>query len=85
LFDIDDLVNILVFLWTEDDLVSIHECMRDQITFLILVYCYSGARIGALLHNGKAEVRRKDDQIDKLAFEGLAWRPRRNHYRHQPS
>jgi len=85
LFDVDDLVNILVFLWTEDDLVSIHECMRDQITFLILVYCYSGARSGALLYNGKAEVRRKDGQIDKLAFEGLAWRLRRNPYRHQPS
>jgi len=56
LFDIDDLVGVFVSLWTEDNSVFIHEAMRDQITFLLLVYCFSIARIGAFLHNGKTEV-----------------------------
>jgi hypothetical protein len=48
LFDVDNLVNVLVSLWTEDDSVFIHESMRDQITFLLLAYFFSG--IGAFLH-----------------------------------
>ena len=36
LFDVDDLVNVFVSLWTEDDSVFIHEIIRDQITFPLL-------------------------------------------------
>jgi hypothetical protein len=82
LFDVDDLVNVLFTLWTEDDSVFIHECMRVRVTFLLLAYCFTGARIGAFLHNGKAEEKRKDGKVDKLMFEGLTWKVRRNLYRH---
>ena len=47
LFDIDDLVGVFVSLWTEDNSVFIHEAMRDQITFWLLVYYFSVAYIGA--------------------------------------
>jgi hypothetical protein len=57
LFDVDDLVNGLFSLWTEDNSISIHEVMRVQITFLLLAYRLSGARMGAFLHNGKAQVK----------------------------
>jgi hypothetical protein len=57
LFDIDDLVNILFCLWTEDDSIFVHEMMRVQLTFLLRAYCSSGARIGAFLHNGTAEMK----------------------------
>jgi hypothetical protein len=59
-FDIDDLVNVLFSLWMEDDSVFIHEVMRIQVIFLPLAYCFSGARIGAFLRKGKAEVKGKD-------------------------
>jgi len=55
--------------------------MRIQITFLFLAYCFSEARIGAFLHNGKAEVKGEDGQLDRLVFEGLTWRVRRHPYR----
>ena len=42
--------------------------------FLFLFYCFTGARVGAFLHNGKAEVRRKNGGIDKLMIEGLTWK-----------
>jgi hypothetical protein len=60
-------VNVLDSLWTEDDSIFIHEVMRAQMTFLILAYCFSEARIGAFLHNGTAEVEQKDGQRDKAA------------------
>ncbi|KAI9725430.1 MAG: hypothetical protein M1834_001007, partial [Cirrosporium novae-zelandiae] len=58
LFTHDDLTNILVTLWTEDDPLFIHERNRIQLTFALLVYCYSGARIGAFVPDlSKAETR----------------------------
>jgi hypothetical protein len=53
------------------DSVFIHEVIRAQITFSLLAYCFSGARISAFLHNGKAEVEQKDRQTDRLLFEGF--------------
>lgn len=44
-----DLTNIIVSMWTDDDPVFIHERHRIQMTFAILIYCYSGARIGAFI------------------------------------
>jgi hypothetical protein len=78
LFDVDDLVNVLFSLWTEDDTIFIHECMRDQMTFLLLAYRFTGARVGASLHNGKAEEKVADGKIDKFVFEGLTWKVREN-------
>jgi hypothetical protein len=45
-------------------------------TFLILEYCFTGARVGAYLENKVAEVERPEGQMDKLVFEGLTWRVR---------
>jgi hypothetical protein len=74
-------MNILDSLWTNDDSIFIHEVMRTQITFLLQAYYFSGARIGAFLHNGTAEVKGKDGQIDRLMFKGLTWKIRRYYYR----
>ncbi|THC92169.1 hypothetical protein EYZ11_008356 [Aspergillus tanneri] len=53
-----DLTNILVSLWNDDDPVFIHPRYRVQLTFAILIYCYSGARIGTFIPDtSKADVR----------------------------
>jgi hypothetical protein len=71
LFDVDDLVNALFTPWTEDGFIFIHERMRDQMTFLILDYRFTGARRRTYLHDAKAEVKWSDEKTDKLVFEGL--------------
>ena len=82
MIDVDDLVDALNTLWTEADSVFIHEMMRVQVTFLLLLYSDSGARLGAFLENGMAAVKRKDGQKDTLMFEGLTWKVRRYPYGH---
>ena len=52
-------MNILISCWTEDDSVFIDEYIRVQIIFLLLIYCFTGARIETFLENDKAEVQRK--------------------------
>ncbi|EAW12595.1 uncharacterized protein ACLA_010210 [Aspergillus clavatus NRRL 1] len=44
-----DLTNIFVSLWTDDDPMFIHPRYRVQLTFAILIYCYTGARIGTFI------------------------------------
>jgi hypothetical protein len=44
-----DLTNILVSLWTDDDPMFIHPRYRVQLTFAMLIYCYTGARIGTFI------------------------------------
>jgi hypothetical protein len=83
LIDVDDLVDALNTLWTEADSVFIHEMMRVQVTFLLLLYSNSGARLGAFLENGMAAVKRKDGQKDTLMFEGLTWKVRWYPYGHR--
>jgi hypothetical protein len=82
LIDVDDLMDALNTLWTEADSVFIHEMMRVQVTFLLLLYSDSGARLGAFLENGVAAVKRKDGQKDKLMFEGLTWKVKQYPYSH---
>ena len=48
----EDLDAILLTLWTCKDLRSISERDRVGFTFLLHVYCWTGARIGAFF-NGK--------------------------------
>ena len=74
-------MNVLDSLWTEDDSVFIHEVMRDQRTFLLLAYYFSGTRLGAFLHNGKAEVKGEDGKLDTRVFEGLTWKVSQALYR----
>lgn len=51
-FTVRDLTRILLALWTYDDLIFIHERHRVQATFLIHVYCWTGARIDAFFKDG---------------------------------
>jgi hypothetical protein len=48
--------------------------MRIQLTFLFLAYYFSGTHVGAFLHNGKAEVKGENGQIDRLVFKELTWK-----------
>ena len=57
----------------EDNLIFIREVVRVQITSLLLADCLPGVCAGAFLHNGKAQVKRKDRQMDRLVFGGLTW------------
>jgi hypothetical protein len=45
-----DLTRLLVTPWTANDLIFIPERYRVQFTFIVRVYCWIGARIGALFH-----------------------------------
>jgi len=51
--------------------------MRVQMTFLFLAYCFTGARVGAYLHNSKTKMKSPDGKVDKFVFEGLTWKVRR--------
>lgn len=51
-FVAQDLENVLTALWTHDDLAYIPERYRIQFTFILLVYCWTGARIGAFFKGG---------------------------------
>ena len=58
MFTYCDLTNILVSIWTDDDPFFIHERNRVQMTFALLLYCYSGARIGTFIpDSSKAQER----------------------------
>jgi Protein of unknown function (DUF3435) len=47
-----DLTRILLTLWTKDDLVFISDRHWIQFTFIIRVYCWTGARLGAFFTDG---------------------------------
>ena len=47
-----DLTRVLLTLWTRDDLMFIPERYRVQTTFIVHVYCWTGARIGAFFTDG---------------------------------
>lgn len=46
-FGKEDLNELLLTLWTKDDLIFIHERNRIQFTFIFHVYCWTGARLSA--------------------------------------
>lgn len=52
LFSVADLRNVLVALWTQDDQTFIPERYRIQVTFLLRVFCWTGARVGAFFKGG---------------------------------
>ncbi len=74
LFDNADLESCVISLWTEPDHVFVHEVMRSQSTFLTQAYCYSGARIGAFVHNFTGEVEGQDGKTEKVLLRGLTWK-----------
>lgn len=47
-----DLTRVLLALWTYDDQIFILERYRVQTTFIIHVYCWTGARIGEFFTDG---------------------------------
>lgn len=47
-----DLKRVYLTLWSRDDLIYISERYRVQTTFIISVYCWTGARIGAFFTDG---------------------------------
>lgn len=51
LFGQTELVNFTTTFWTVDESCFIHPRNKAQIPFLIAVYCWTGARIGAFFPN----------------------------------
>jgi len=46
------LTKVLVTLWTKDDLIFISERYWLQYTFILRVYCWTGARLSAFFTGG---------------------------------
>lgn len=40
-------------------------------TFLLLVYCFTDARVEAFLNHGKEGMNQKTDEKDKIIFQDL--------------
>lgn len=59
LFTDEDLDNCITSLSTDPDVDFMHEEMRSQITLLTQAYPFSGARVGAFLHDFTREVKAK--------------------------
>jgi len=51
-FTATTLTKVLVTLWTKDDLIFIPERYRLQYTFILRVYCWTGARLSAFFTGG---------------------------------
>ena len=67
-----DLTRIPLTLWMQDDLIFIPERYRIQFTFIIRVYCWTNARLGAFFTDG---LRYRDiDLVLQRVPEG-GWRP----------
>jgi hypothetical protein len=57
-FTVRALTRVQVTLWTKDDLIFIPERYRIQTTFIINVFCWTGARLSAFFTGGlRYEVR----------------------------
>jgi hypothetical protein len=65
LFDVDDLVNVPISLWTEDGSVFIHLVIRHQITFLLLAYCFQGCALELSFTTIKAEAKRENGLVNR--------------------
>ena len=75
LFDVDDLIHVIVSAWTKYDNGFLHECMRVRMTFLLLLgYCFTGARVGAFFDNGTGGAVQGADGNEKINYGGLTWK-----------
>ncbi|KAI9765370.1 MAG: hypothetical protein M1840_007450 [Geoglossum simile] len=70
LFGKEDLTEILITLWTKDDLIFIHEQNRVQFTFIFHVYCWTEARLGAFFTGG---LHYKDLELVMKHLPGGGW------------
>ena len=66
-----DLTRIVVTAWTRDDLIFTPERYRIQFTFIIRVFCWTGARLGAFFTNG---LRYRDITLVLQRTTGAAWK-----------
>ncbi|KAI9770979.1 MAG: hypothetical protein M1840_002683 [Geoglossum simile] len=77
LFSKRDLIELLISIWTLDDPMFIHERNRVQLTFTILIFCFSGARISAFIPNtDKAKdrgIRYKDIELFLQRIPDGSW------------
>lgn len=70
-FTCSDLDRILLTLWTKDDLTFIPERYRIQFTFIIRVYCWTEARLGAFFTDG---LRYRDVDLVLQRVPSGGWR-----------
>ena len=70
-FTVTDLIRLAMVLWTKDDLVFTPERYRIQFTFIIRVYCWTGARIGAFFTGG---LRYRDIELVLQRTTNARWR-----------
>jgi hypothetical protein len=90
-FTVTTLTKVLVTLWTKDDLVFIPERYRLQYTFILRVYCWTGARLSAFFtggfcygvssRHGRSPVARLTSQDVTLVLQRAPDRPWRLIYR----
>ena len=66
-----ELTRILLTLWTKDDLIFIPERYRVQFTFIIRVYCWTGARLSAFFTDG---LRYRDVELVLQRTTAARWR-----------
>jgi hypothetical protein len=52
LFTWRDLTRVLRTLWTQDDLIFVHDRYRVQFTLIFRMYCWTGARLSAFFTGG---------------------------------
>ena len=63
LFTETDLVRFNTTFWTVDDSTFVHPRNRAQIPFLIAVYCWTGARIGAFFNGPGLRYKVKNQSV----------------------
>ncbi len=70
-FTASDLPRIVITVWTKDDLHFTPERYRVQFTFIIRVFCWTGARLGAFFTGG---LRYRDITLVLQRAEGTPWK-----------
>lgn len=70
-FTAADPTRIMMIAWTNDDLIFTPERYRVQFTFIMRVFCWTGARIGAFFTNG---VRYRDIELFIQRTTNDEWR-----------
>ena len=63
LFGENELVNFNTIFWTIDKSCFVHPRNKAQIPFLLAIYCWTGARIGAFFPDGKEKNRHRWSSI----------------------
>jgi len=74
LFGETELVHFDTTFWTVDETCFVHPRNKAQVPFLIAVFCWTGARIGALL----PDLKEKD--VAGRRYKVSLWDNRRNIY-----